>query len=223
LLHREDSEDVNPSNNADRGKSVLRAQAKRRRQAVFAAFGARAALRLRALFLEHVPVPKAALIAGYWPVGSEIDPRPLLYSLQRRGARLALPAVIGQDRPLVFRPFALEKQAPGYKKPQGQALGVPQPDAGKTDGVPDVILVPLLAFDKRGWRLGYGKGFYDRTLGRLRRKTGRKKPLLAVGLAFAAQEFERLPHNAGDARLDWIVTEQAARRFRPGRIGRGRS
>jgi 5-formyltetrahydrofolate cyclo-ligase len=147
------------------------------------------------------------VVAGYWPLGSELDVRPLMIRLAAAGFDLALPVTRTGDLPLEFRRWqlgdALELGAHGISQPLVTAPVV----------TPTLLLVPLLAFDADGWRLGYGAGYYDRTLADMRRRL-LETPPLAVGVAYAAQEIASLPHHAGDQRLDGVVTERAARRFR---------
>lgn len=183
-------------------KTRLRAEARRRRAAAFAAGAESAAEAVARRFLESVPRPAGVVIAGYWPVRDEVDPRPLLTALAGFGHPVGLPAVVARGGVLAFRrwPFA----APVASPPAG-AYGIPAPPADAPAVVPELLLVPLLAFDRRGRRLGYGGGYYDRTLAALRRG-----PVLAVGLAFAAQEVAAVPVASGDEPLDWIVTEAEA-------------
>ena len=147
------------------------------------------------------------VVAGYWPLGSELDVRPLMTRLAADGFALALPVTRAVDLPLEFR-----RWRPGDALEPG-AHGISQPRADQPVVTPTLLLVPMLAFDADGWRLGYGAGYYDRTLAELR---GRllETPPLAVGIAYAAQEMASLPHHAGDQRLDGVVTERTARRFR---------
>ena len=134
-------------------------------------------------------------LSGYWPMGTEIDPRPAMEAAARHGP-VALPVVEGPGRPLAFRGWT-----PGAALvPAG--FGTSVPEAGEAV-VPEVLIVPLLAFTARGERLGYGGGFYDRTLAALRARG----PALAVGFAFAAQQVDALPLEPTDERLDLIVTE----------------
>lgn len=179
-------------------KAGLRSEMRRLRRALASGDGAaRAAARFLAL-----PLPPRAAIAAYWPQGSELDSRPLISRLRAAGHTVLLPAVAAPGARLRFRAF-----------PDGAALvpgahGIPEPPPGP-EVEPDVLVVPLLAFDGAGWRLGQGGGYYDRTLEALRAA----RPVLAAGFAYAAQEVPVLPRAAGDQRLDWIVTENEARRF----------
>lgn len=147
------------------------------------------------------------VVAGYWPLGSELDVRPLMIRLAAAGFDLALPVTRTVDLPLEFR-----RWRPGDALELG-AHGISQPLVVAPVVTPTLLLVPLLAFDADGWRLGYGAGYYDRTLADMRRRL-LKTPPLAVGIAYAAQEMASLPHHTGDQRLDGVVTERAARRFR---------
>lgn len=144
-----------------------------------------------------IPISQAAVISGFWPVRSEIDPCPLMKVLAGRGARLALPVIGARDAPLIFRAWTddmLLKPGP---------LGIAQPSPEAEHLIPDIVLVPLAAFDRTGHRIGYGAGFYDRTLAQLRAA----KPIAAIGIAFAVQEIERVPATAHDAKLDFMLTE----------------
>jgi 5-formyltetrahydrofolate cyclo-ligase len=150
-------------------------------------------------FLLEVPFVPDAVFAGYWPLPGEFDPRPLLHALAARGHVCALPVTVAPDAPLLFRRW--EPSAPL----QSGRYGISQPSPEAPEVVPDWLLVPLLAFDRAGFRLGQGAGYYDRTLAALR-ASGR--PVQAVGLAFAAQEVAEVPRDDHDEPLDWIVTER---------------
>jgi 5-formyltetrahydrofolate cyclo-ligase len=155
--------------------------------------------RIAIAFPEALLPAPGAVVSGYWPFRSEIDPRPLLTRLAALGARLALPVTPpkGSDQPLAFRLWADgDDLSPGH-------FPVHEPGEGAEVVEPDLILTPLLAFDRRGHRLGYGAGHFDRTLGRLRAL----KPVTVLGLAFADQEVARVPSGPHDQKLDGIVTE----------------
>lgn len=143
---------------------------------------------------------RARIIAGYMPIRTEIDPRPAMTALCDAGARLCVPVVEGAGLPLRFRAWA-----PGCAMVTG-AFGAAIPAQGATL-IPDALIVPLVAFDDGGRRLGYGGGFYDRTLERLRASG----PVDAIGFAYAAQRTDRLPAEATDQPLTAIVTEAGAR------------
>jgi 5-formyltetrahydrofolate cyclo-ligase len=151
-------------------------------------------------------IGRGTVVAGYWPFGTEMDVRPLLARLATEGVELALPLTRDLDLPLEFR-----RWRPGDALENG-AHGISQPSLAAPVVVPNILLVPLLAFDASGWRLGYGAGYYDRTLTTLRGRLLAPRPI-AVGIAYAVQEMTQIPHHAGDQQLDWVVTEQAARRF----------
>ncbi len=182
-------------------KRRLRSEAKRRRAEAAAGAstaGAAVARRLTELLESGVVRLKAgAAVSGYWPKGDELDPRPAMAALAARGHPLGLPVVVAPGAPLAFRAWRKGDDL----TPAG--FGLHEPASSRPELTPDLLLVPLLAFDRRGGRLGYGGGFYDRTLATLRR-AGRP---IAMGLAYADQEQHRLPQAAGDQRLDWIVTE----------------
>jgi 5-formyltetrahydrofolate cyclo-ligase len=145
-----------------------------------------------------IGVRPGVVVSGFASIGSEINPLPLMRRLADRGARLALPVVVGRGRPLVLRAWAF-----GEPLDKGQwGIREPRPDAPEVD--PDIVLTPLAAFDRTGHRIGYGAGYYDLTLTGLRAR----KPIVAMGLAYAAQEIAAVPATARDARLDLVLTER---------------
>ncbi|HMA15800.1 MAG: 5-formyltetrahydrofolate cyclo-ligase [Bacteroidota bacterium] len=182
-------------------KRLLRKAARAARVAAAAAdraAGAPAASRLCDHFLRFVECAPGQVASAYWPMGDEIDPRPLMEVLDGRGLRVALPAIRAAGEPLDFRAWG-----PGDElRPAGFGTSEPAPSAPLV--TPDLLLVPLLAFDAAGYRLGYGGGFYDRSLALLR-ATG---DILAVGLAYAAQQVAAVPREATDQPLDLVVTER---------------
>ncbi len=155
--------------------------------------------------LGTIDFPEHCVVSAYWPIGSEIDPRPLMIHLHEDGHPIALPVTGARGNPLVFRAWrpddSLEQAGFGTQVPLGF-----QPEL-----TPRVLIVPLLAFDRTGYRLGYGGGFYDRTLARLRQSGA----VLAVGVAYAAQEVAAVPRDGSDQPVDWIVTEAESIGLRP--------
>jgi 5-formyltetrahydrofolate cyclo-ligase len=146
------------------------------------------------------------IVSGFMPLKSEINPLPLMRKLTGQGARLALPVIAGRGQPLVMREWRWgEPLAAGV-----WGIREPQPQARAVD--PDIVLAPLLAFDRTGHRLGYGGGYYDLTIAQLR---GRKT-IAAVGIAFAVQEVFTLPVTPRDAPLDLVLTERGVIDFRDG-------
>lgn len=135
--------------------------------------------------------------AGYRPRGGEIDPRPLMARLAAAGAMLALPVALDRESPLEFRAYA-----PGDRlEPDAYFIAAPTGEAPLVR--PDLVIAPLLAFDRRGGRMGQGGGHYDRTLAQLRAEG----PVFVLGLAYAAQEVAEIPAEPHDQRLDAILTE----------------
>lgn len=180
-------------------KAELRKAAAARRAQLPPHQAAEAALAVRDRVLGANLVPEGALVSGFWPIHDEFDPRPLMEALAARGHRLCLPVVVAKGRPLAFRVWA-----PGDPlEHAGFGLSVPRWDA--PPAVPDFLLVPLLAFDRRLYRLGYGGGYFDRTIETLR---AHSPAVRAVGVGFAAQEVPEVPALAHDQRLDCIVTER---------------
>jgi 5-formyltetrahydrofolate cyclo-ligase len=149
-------------------------------------------------------IATGAIVSGYSPIRSELDPTPLMRKLALQGARLALPAVPARGKSLVFRAWS-----PNDRLTLGP-LGILEPSPGAAELIPDIMLVPLAAFDHLGHRIGYGAGHYDFTLAHLRKV----KPITAVGLAFAAQEIKAVPALAHDVALDYVLTEKKAFDFR---------
>lgn len=158
---------------------------------------------LVASFEREQPFETPAVVSGFWPIKDEIDIRPLMIELHNGGCELALPVVQGRGKPLSFRAWR-----PGDPLEQG-VFGTLQPSPKRETLEPDALIVPMLACDREGWRLGYGGGFYDRTLLGLR---GRKT-VTAVGVAFNAQLVDEVPHGPDDQRLDWLLTDKRAYAF----------
>lgn len=178
-------------------KAALRREALERRRATHAARGARAPAELRDRVLADIQ-PRGKIIAGYWPLGDEIDPRPMLIALGEAGGQIALPAVAGQGQVLIFRGW--RKGDPLESGPFGTAH--PPPRAPLLE--PDTLLLPLIAFDRNGNRLGYGAGYYDRTVATLRRE----RKVLVIGIAYDEQEVPAVPAAAHDQRLDGVITDR---------------
>jgi 5-formyltetrahydrofolate cyclo-ligase len=151
-----------------------------------------------------VEITPGIIVSGYSPIRSEIDPVPLMRSLALKGARLALPAVLARGKSLAFRAWS-----PNDRLMLGP-LGILEPSPAAAEIIPDIVLVPLAAFDRLGHRIGYGAGHYDHTLAHLRKA----KPSLAIGLAFAAQEIEAVPALQHDVALDYVLTETKVFDFR---------
>ena len=185
-------------------KAAARRQARARRQAIPAAARAAAGLAAADHFMTTIPLPAGAVVSAYWPLSDEFDSRPLLDALEKAGYRLALPVVIGAGKPLSFR---LWRHGDDMAE---SSFGVLEPLPDAAEVTPGVLVVPFLAYDAQGFRLGYGGGYYDRTLRALRRSPPGP---LAVGLGYAAQLMTELPHDGNDEPLDWLVNEQGARQF----------
>jgi 5-formyltetrahydrofolate cyclo-ligase len=148
--------------------------------------------------LALVPAGAPAAISGYWPMGDELDVKPLLAALERAGHVIGLPVATARDTPLIFR-----RWRPGDALLDG-GFGTSVPGEDNAPVVPRILIVPLLAFDRAGFRLGYGGGYYDRTLAALRRAG----PVIAIGVAYADQEVAAVPRGPRDETLDVIITER---------------
>jgi 5-formyltetrahydrofolate cyclo-ligase len=170
-------------------KAAARARALAARAGCDPAWGARLAEHV----LRHAPPPADAVVAGFWPLAGEIDIRPLMHALAARGHAVLLPETPARGLPLGFR-----RWRPGDAMAAGR-FGTPVP-VGEAM-VPSFLLVPLLAFDRRGHRLGYGAGYYDCTLAALH-------GVVALGCGFAAQELDSVPVGPQDVSLAAIATER---------------
>jgi len=144
-----------------------------------------------------------AVVAGYWPFKEEADPRPLMQALSAKGHPLGLPRISRRNAPLEFRRWIEGDPM------RPNAFEIAEPLAGAAIVTPSILLVPMLSFDAQGYRLGYGGGYYDRTLGALR--AARK--IVAVGVAYAGQEVAEVPRVGHDEPLDAIVSEKGFRLF----------
>lgn len=183
-------------------KAALRKQAYAARKQAHAA-SAGAAEAARDHFLASRVYTGAGIISAYYPIRTEIDVTPLKAALHMAGHRLCVPVIEGAGLPLAFREWW-----PGVPMEAGP-FGAEVP-AGTDTLVPDLLIVPLVAFDLNGWRLGYGGGFYDRTLERLRSRRRTR----AYGYAYSAQQVDAVPSEITDQRLDGIVTEHGMIRVR---------
>jgi 5-formyltetrahydrofolate cyclo-ligase len=178
-------------------KRLARTAALARRDAVATAASAGAGEALSSRGLPPGVGPRPRVISGFHPYLSEISTLPFLSRLADAGWVTVLPVVVAKNTPLAFRQWR-----PGEPLVKGRwDIDIPPETAAAHE--PDVLLVPMLAFDRRGYRLGYGGGFYDRTLQKLRQA----KPVVAIGVAYAGQEVADVVHDDLDQRLDWIMTE----------------
>lgn len=183
-------------------KRSLRASSRRARELAWRKETAESRSQACRLLLEALRVEPGCAVSGYIAFQSERDPMEALREAGCLGARLGLPAVLAPGRPLDFR-----RWRPGEPLEPG-AYGIPVPQTDETIR-PNRLVVPLLAWDRAGYRLGYGGGYYDRTLAALRASG----PCRAVGFAFAAQEVELVPAGEGDLPLDAVVTEEGIVEF----------
>jgi 5-formyltetrahydrofolate cyclo-ligase len=182
-------------------KAALRSQARAARASLDSGERADAAAAVASHFFDSIVLEPSDVVAAYWRIRDEVDCQPILVRLMDAGQTVVLPVVLGADEPLELRVW--EQGASLYEA--GFGTLAPSELAPKAD--PDIILIPLLGFDRLGTRLGYGGGYYDRTLASLK-----KRPKL-IGLAYAAQEFDRIPRAAHDVPLDMVITETGVRHF----------
>ncbi len=151
-----------------------------------------------------LPIQPSVMVSGFSPIRTEINPMPLLRRLEAAGAKLALPVVAGKGKPLVMRAYTFGQEL------NAGVWGIREPKDDAREVDPDILIVPLAAFDRRGNRIGYGAGYYDMTINRLRAI----KPIVAVGIAYAAQECAEVPATERDERLDLVLTERDVFDFR---------
>ena len=180
---------------ADEYKRCLRAEAKAWRRAAFERHGAGAGEALAAHGLAFIDGPPSRIVSGFSSINDEINVGPLMQRLSDEGFPLALPVIAGKGKPLIMRAWKLGERL--QKKTWG--IKEPLPDAPEVH--PDIVLVPLLAFDAEGYRLGYGGGFYDRTLAKLRAV----KPIIAIGVAYDEQRVDAVPRGSYDEPVDWML------------------
>jgi len=178
-------------------KADIRRDAAARRDTLPAPERAAAAAAIAARPLP-VPLATGAIVSGFSALKSEINPVPLMRAFADAGAQLALPVVMGRGKPLAMRAWA-------FGAPLNAGVwGIREPPPSAPEVFPDILIVPLLAFDRAGNRIGYGAGYYDMTIARLR---GMKK-VIAMGIAYAAQEIAQVPTTPRDATLDLVLTER---------------
>ncbi len=186
-------------NNAlDQLKSAARKSAKTRRKAA-AHQSPHAAGEIIPHLLDYLDGNVPQSLAGYLPIGSELDPQPILNHFRKLGTETALPVVVAEAHPLLFRQYQ-----PGDSL-VAEAFATRAPVATARQVMPDLVLVPLLAFDTKGYRLGYGGGFYDRTIAQFQQQNPNS---VFIGLAYAAQQVDEVPIGAYDLPLKAIVTEK---------------
>ncbi|MBM3489801.1 MAG: 5-formyltetrahydrofolate cyclo-ligase [Alphaproteobacteria bacterium] len=184
-------------------KQWLRGEARAHRVRLAAAAPANAGELAAEHFLAAFAPGRGHVVSVYWPLPEEFDTRPLLVRLQAAGCVVALPVVVGRGQPLVFR-----RWQPGETLAEGP-LGLREPLPRAAQVVPQLVVAPLLACDGQGYRLGYGGGYYDRSLRALRASARTS----AVGYAFAGQRVERLPHGPNDEPLDALAHEKGVEHF----------
>lgn len=181
-------------------KQQIRAEALARRAAMPAVERIEASLALTG-HVDALDLRPGVCVSGFWPIRDEIDPRPLMHELAARGHPLCLP--------VVAKPHLLFRKLDRETKLVSAGFGTSVPDETSPVMRPDVMLVPLAAFDGRGGRLGYGKGHYDTAIAALEKDA----PVLRIGLAFSAQEVDQVPTEPHDQLLHGILTETGLRWF----------
>jgi 5-formyltetrahydrofolate cyclo-ligase len=151
-----------------------------------------------------VAMTPGTIVSGFSPMKTEINPLPLMRKIAEAGAQLALPCIVGRGHALIMRAWSF-----GEPLASGQ-WGIREPTPDAPEVAPDILIVPLVCFDRAGHRIGYGAGYYDMTIHALRAK----KKIVAVGVAFAAQEISKVPSTERDERLDLVLTEREVIDFR---------
>jgi 5-formyltetrahydrofolate cyclo-ligase len=187
-------------------KKAARKAAEAARSSAHAAMKDIAALSLARNGLDFAGPLPGRTVSAFIPFGDEIDTRPLLAKLASEGFTTCVPVVLKPATPLEFRAWV-----PGEETAPGR-WNIPVPPDTADVVVPDVLLVPLLAFDRLGYRLGYGGGFFDRTIEGLRAM----KPIIAIGVAYSAQRVDEVVRGEHDQKLDWILTEKGPMKVEQG-------
>jgi 5-formyltetrahydrofolate cyclo-ligase len=191
-----------PLQDLEAQKRAARSRALKLRTSLHEVHKSEAPLTLARAGLEFTGLRPGPTVSGFFPYKSEIDTLPLLARLDSEGWITCLPIVEAERQPLKFRQWA-----PGEPTVAG-IWGIPMPLESALQVEPDVLLVPMLAFDRAGYRLGYGGGFYDRTLAFLRQK----KHITAIGVGYSGQEIDSVPKGIMDQPLDYILTETGSRK-----------
>jgi 5-formyltetrahydrofolate cyclo-ligase len=158
-------------------------------------------LGLRDNFLGNIEIAANSVIAAYWPTGSEIDVKPLMFALYDQGHNLCLPCIVNEGGPLIFRRWQPETVMVKSR------FRIYEPCKQEEEVTPTMLITPLLAFDKLRHRVGYGGGYYDRTLQKLKEENGNALNITTIGVAYNGQEVEKIPNQDWDVQLDKIVTE----------------
>jgi 5-formyltetrahydrofolate cyclo-ligase len=195
-------------------KKKLRVRAMERRRGAHEAAGQEAGDKLARNVIATGIIGQTDVVSGFWSMGDEIDLLPLLTLLSKNGVICVLPVMEKKAAPLVFREWR-----PGIEMHRA-SFGMMEPTPDSPQHMPTIVVTPLLAFDAEGFRIGYGGGYYDRTLEALRAAG----PVTAIGVAYEAQEVAEVPRDHFDQPLDWIVTEIGARKFdRMAKAAQGRA
>lgn len=185
-------------------KDQLRTAMKARRSAIPADEREGLSINMAAAAVAALGIKVGMTVSAFLSIGDELDTAPLLAALHAAGARLCLPVMQGKAKPLLFRAYRLGEELDTV------IWGIREPKPDKPLLEPEIMLVPLLAFDAQGWRLGYGGGFYDRTL----REARSKRSIQAIGLAFDQQMVDEVPHLDYDEPLDGVLTPSGLIRCR---------
>ncbi len=187
----------------DPNKKDIRIYARSIRQDIHQKNGREFSEKINDHFFQTQHFMPRTVFAAYYPIGSEVNSRPLMDTLNEQGHLTALPIITSKEEPLIFR---LYRSGDALTK---GSFGVPEPSSHMPSIIPDFLIIPMLAFNSQGYRLGYGTGFYDRTLEDLRRI----KPIKAIGVAYSGQKNDDVPFEDHDEKMDWIITEKGAIKF----------
>jgi 5-formyltetrahydrofolate cyclo-ligase len=184
-------------------KATLRTTAKATRQTLAEGWNGASAQKLEAHLMQAIHAHAPKIVGMYMPIQDECPLGNLPYQLAQEGVQLALPVVLDLEKPMIFRQWQVDAPV------TGGVFGIGVPGQDCPECLPDVMLVPLLAYDARGFRLGYGKGCYDRTIPLLRQQ----KPVVAIGVAYDGQRLDRVPTDVHDVPLDQVATPAGIERF----------
>ncbi len=178
-------------------KRQLRLEMRSKRRQIHSKHGTEYAQAIRTNFIQALNIMPQTIFGAYYPIGAEVNCRPLMDTLHAMGHTIALPIVVEKEEPLIYRMYKSGDQL--EKGP----FGTPEPVDFMPELVPDVMILPVMGFSAKGYRLGYGTGFFDRTVKKFRME----KPIKVIAVAYSGQEIEDFPVEQHDARCDMVITE----------------
>lgn len=188
-------------------KKHLRVSTRAVRREIHTRHGREFAEEIRTNFIQALNIMPQTTFGAYYPIGAEVNCRPLMDTLHAMGHTISLPVITGATDPLIYRMYKSGDQL------EKGGFGTPQPCDYMPVVVPDILIIPMMGYSDKGYRLGYGSGFFDRTIELIRKQ----KPMKAIGLAYSGQRIDDMPVEAHDQKLDLIITEKGTVKIRQSR------